>query len=80
MSGIFYFNRGADLTGMVREAAIAALREHMKMNSLDISVANCSSNDSGGGSGVDGECVVEMKHFLSAISKLRPSISEKVGY
>lgn len=28
----------------------------------------------------DGDCVVEMKHFLSAIAKIKPSVSEKVSF
>lgn len=72
--------RGADLTAVVREAAIAALRDHMQLQPLGMS--------SGAGLGesplpvpelgdMEG-CVVQMKHFLTAVVKIKPSVSEKV--
>lgn len=66
---------------MVREAGIAALRDHMQIKPLGDMVVGADQSEhlpaaairSGGV-----ECVVEMKHFLAAVAKTRPSVSEKV--
>lgn len=138
-ANLLIFFRGADLTAMVREAAIAALREHMRIGPL------CHHSTQPGGlpehlvtaqpegtslsegaslsepqgttqpaqplpsqpsplpsqpspqetTGPEGTVsavkeeeetvipasgvVVEMRHFMVAISKIRPSVSEKVS-
>lgn len=94
---------------MVREAAIAALREHMRTGSLCPQPAQPVGTPLSGPQGtaqpegttqpggtslskpqgtaqpvsalkeVASGVVVEMRHFLMAISKIRPSVSEKVS-
>jgi len=64
--------RGADLSSLVREAAVRALKEHMSLMPLKTSL----------GSGVAMEnlpaMVVTVHHFLQALIKIKPSVSEKV--
>ena len=93
----FYFvlhtSRGADLKALVREAAIAALKDHMQLHSAAHWLTPDQSGRSeppspvatrklGGvseGSEVDvSACVVTMQHFVSALKRVRPSVSGKV--
>ena len=84
------FCRGADLKALVREAAIAALKEHVQLDSSHCSAPNQSgcvasplplATKVGGASEVDiSECVVTMQHFLFALERVRPSVSGKVGH
>ena len=67
------FSSGADLTALVREAAILALREHMQltMSPFQSNQSDCSiSADS---------CVVSTRHFTTALKKIKPSVSQKVS-
>ena len=71
--GVSVFSSGADLTALVREAAILALREHMQltMSPLQSNQSDCSiTADS---------CVVSMQHFTTALKKIKPSVSQKVS-
>jgi ribosome biogenesis ATPase len=54
---------GADLAALVREAAMQALREHLAAGAGDKA----------------GPLAVADKHFAAALSKIRPSVSAKVG-
>lgn len=79
------FPSGADLKALVREASIAALKEYMNLESSHW----VASNESGcGGSSSPGAtdrgevdvsgCSLAMHHFLSALSRVKPSVSEEV--
>ena len=83
-------SRGADLKSLVREAAIAALRQHMQLSSDWLTPDQSDHTSSlfpvvtkvGGaseGAKVDGEeCVVAMENFVSALKRVKPSVSGKV--
>ncbi len=60
---------------------MAALKDHMHLNLLSMSSENKESSEPGQVEKKDGggECVVEMKHFMAAIEKLRPSVSKKAS-
>ena len=63
---------------MVREAAIASLRDHMQLQPMGVSgAARAGESPLPEPGDVEG-CVVQMKHFLAAIVKIKPSVSEKV--
>ena len=71
--GVSVFSSGADLTALVREAAVLALREHMQltMSPFQSNQSDCSiSADS---------CVVSTRHFTTALKKIKPSVSQKVS-
>ena len=79
---------GADLKALVREAAIMALKDHMKLTSshwvsTDQSARATAPSPTATateGSKVDRgtECTVTMQHFLRALDRVRPSVSDKV--
>ena len=62
---------------------MAALRDHMHLDLLSMptiaSTANDVSSETVENKDGAGECVVEMKHFMSAMEKLRPSVSKKAS-
>jgi ribosome biogenesis ATPase len=80
---------GADLKSLVREAAIAALKQHMHLSSNWLTPDQSDRTSSllpavtkvGGaseGAKVDGEeCVVTMENFVSALKRVKPSVSGK---
>lgn len=79
------FPSGADLKALVREASIAALKEYMNLESSRW----VASNESGhvmsllpgatDRAEVDvSACSLAMHHFLSALSRVKPSVSEEV--
>ena len=79
---------GADLSSLVREASIDALKEHMSLNPLHLAATSTSSTSSSSsqlpGSPAptacpQSECVVCMRHFTSALKKIHPSVSVKVN-
>lgn len=70
--GVPVFSSGADLTALVREAAILALREHMQLTSP------FQSNQSDYLITAE-SCVVFRRHFTTALTKVKPSVSQKVS-
>lgn len=76
------FPSGADLKALVREASIAALKEYMKLESSHWVASNESGrgmHSSPGATEVDvSGCSLAMHHFLSALSRVKPSVSEEV--
>ncbi len=74
MSLVFF--RGADLSALVREAAITYLKERMKLQHL-VTAAHKDETVLEPQPIVD-VCEIEMKHFVKALAKLKPSVSLKV--
>ena len=76
---------GADLSSLVREASIDALKEHMSLNPLHLAATSSSSSSSqlpaspAPAACPQSECVVCMRHFTSALKKIHPSVSVKVN-
>ena len=80
---------GADLKALVREAAIAALKEYVQLQSSHWVTPDQSDRATSLSSSaivaaerskVDvSECSVSMHHFISALERVSPSVSEKVG-
>lgn len=70
--GVSVFSSGADLTALVREAAVLALREHMQLTSP------FQSNQSDYLITAE-SCVVFRRHFTTALTKVKPSVSQKVS-
>ena len=66
--------RGADLSALVREAAVLALQEYMQLQPLQKTASDQSNYSS-----VAEKCVVSMRNFKAALQKVKPSVSEKVG-
>lgn len=66
------------MTAVVREAAIAALRDHMQLGVSSAGAGESPLPDPGGVERCVEGCVVQMKHFLTAVVKIKPSVSEKV--
>ena len=97
-------SRGADLSALVREAAVTALRECVQLQPLGSRRRDDADSDqSEGRNGADSDqserrngadsdqseavtvshdsanVEVGMKHFLVALVKIKPSVSEKVS-
>lgn len=68
------------MSGLVREAAVAALREHMKLYPCHMTAAGGSLLGAASPPAEDssfGDCVVARRHFTEALSKMKPSVSAK---
>ena len=77
-------SRGADLKALVREAAIAALKEHMQLtpdqSDHATSLLPVATKVGGASEGDNEECVVvTMENFVSALKRVKPSVSAKVN-
>ena len=66
------------MSALVREAAITALKEHMNLKPLEVPMKEVTGLDQLSSPTTTKACVVEMKHFLQALVKLKPSVSAKV--
>lgn len=80
---------GADLSALVREAAIAALKEHMQVRPVGQRQAGGESGRGKETAMQDGslqtedqlfeDCCVAAHHFETAFSKVKASVSGRVG-
>jgi ribosome biogenesis ATPase len=65
---------GADLSALVREAAVAALREMFTTIDLDGPPLAAPTSVEDGGTGL---AKVEMRHFETALARANPSVSQQ---
>ena len=78
MSRVFYHSfrlslfhiSGADLSALVREASMAALRERIDVASIGVQESSPSKLSVVG---------IGQRHFDIAFSRIKPSVSKKVG-
>lgn len=67
---------GADLSALVREAAVSALRELFDSIDLDGPAVTSLAGDGRGAAGQQ-QAVVRMRHFEAALRKANPSVSRQ---
>ena len=72
---IFYLiYRGADLVALVRESSCIALKEYMLLTHTSFCNSDITSLQQ-----TQEECIVYLRHFEEAFTKVHPSVSEKAS-
>jgi len=71
MGGSHLFTSGADLTALVREASMAAMKEFIHSVNIGSSPGVTTSHTC--------EIILTQSHFDIAISRVKPSISQQVS-
>ena len=69
---ISFIFSGADLAALVREASVAALRDHFKKKFGDGTVV---METVGEGAETKMDCALNQEHFEMAFSKVKPSVN-----
>lgn len=70
---------GADLSGLVRQASLQALKESIASSLAMPTIAGGGSSDDAAMSDDALPISVQRKHFVSALKHIRPSVSEEVS-